>query len=58
MMRVLFFVWGFGGFLAWAYAVIKNGTMQDVPQGLAAIIATLAAGKAAQKFAEVRQRGT
>lgn len=56
MMRLVFFLWSIGGFVAWILSILKHGTMQDVPQGLAAIIATLAAGKAAQKFAEVRRR--
>lgn len=52
MMRVVFFIWALGGFVVWAYTSLKTGTVQTLPDGFAVIIAALAAGKAAQTFAE------
>jgi len=52
MMRVALFLWAVGGFIVWTVASIGSHTVQAFPESIAAIIATLAAGKAAQSFAE------
>jgi hypothetical protein len=52
MMRLVFFLWAIGGFVVWALVSLKTWTVQSLPESFAAIVAALAAGKAAQKFAE------
>jgi hypothetical protein len=52
MVRVLLFIWAVGTFVLWAFLSCRSGVLQDLPDSIAAIVATLAAGKAAQRFAE------
>jgi hypothetical protein len=52
MTRLLLFLWAGGTFVLWACLSLRTGELQDLPDAIAAIVATLAAGKAAQRFAE------
>ena len=55
LMRLLFVVLTVGVLVVWVSTSLQMGQMQDLPNSVAAIIASLAGGKAVQRFAEKKK---
>lgn len=53
-MRIVFLLWAAIALFTWLILSIKNGQVEEFPASIAGIIAALAVGKAAQRFAESR----
>ena len=56
MIRVVFFAYALIVLVVWVWVSLKTHTIQDLPDSITAIIATLVVGKSVQSFAERERR--
>ena len=50
--RLAFLLWVIGALLVWIITSLKTGTIQSIPESVAAIVGILMTGKVTQKFGE------
>ncbi len=50
--RIGFLLWVVGLFGVWAYASVRAGALQSVPESVTTILGLLTGGKVVQRFAE------